>query len=397
VLNVRKVKTGWRIFAVATGTALAVTLAATRAYAGQPGEGLSWNPGVVASAAGAAVPAAPGAAAELLPMSTSWPTPQRGIVLSYPSRTPGSGPSLFVTGNDGRSWNKLPSPPLPFPASNDTPDATWTGGVIAITDGTRIVATHDGGGHWSQVHLTGLPASVSIFVGHITITGGRMFTVVTSNSASGTSTATVYSGPARSSILRAVPGLSISGGITYGNITAVGGLQVSLGSDYVAERYWLSRDGVRFVPAPLPCPVTTSALLGGVRGGRPIALCSGSPSDLGPGQDDHQIWTATSLGGRFSPSGPAVFTWWNQQAFAAASDRDMTVASVAGLDVTFDGGQTWTAELPQPNGASWQDLAFPSSTVGVVVNNTVNDALQLVGTVYQTTDAGRSWHALSLP
>ena len=378
MLNVRKVKTGWRIFAVAIGTAVTATLATTNAYAGQPGA------------------AAPGAAVKLLPMSTSWPTPQRGIVLSYPSRTPGSRPSLFMTGNGGRSWQKLPAPPLPFPANNDTPDATWTGGVIAITDGTHIVATHDGGRRWSPVRLTGLSASMSFFVGHITITDGRMFTVVTSNSASGTSTTAVYSGPARGSILRAVRGLSVSGGITYGSITAVGALQVSLGSDYATERYWLSRNGVRFLPAPLPCPVTTSVLLGGVRNGKPIALCNGNPSDVGPGQNDHQIWTAPHLGGRFSASSP-VFVWWNQQAFAAASDQDMTIASVAGLDVTFDGGQTWTAELPQPNGATWQDLDFPSSTVGVVVNNTVNDALQLVGTVYRTTDAGRSWHALSLP
>jgi hypothetical protein len=68
VLNVRKAKTGWRIFAVAIGTAVAVTLATITAYASQPGT------------------AALRAAAKLLPMSTSWPTPQRGIVLSYPSR-----------------------------------------------------------------------------------------------------------------------------------------------------------------------------------------------------------------------------------------------------------------------------------------------------------------------
>ena len=301
-----------------------------------------------------------------------------------------------MTGNGGQSWRQLPAPSLPFPANNDTPDATWMGGVIAITDGTQIVATHDGGRRWSPVRLTGLPASASIFVGHITITGGRIFTVVTSNNGSGTSTATVYAGPALDGILRAVRGLSISGGITYGEIVATGGLQVSLGSDYATEHYWLSRDGVRFVAAPLPCPVTTPALLGGVRNGKPIALCSGSPSDVGPGQNDHQVWTATRLGGSFSASGP-VFTWWNQQAFAAASDRDLTLATAAGLDVTFDGGQTWTAELLQPNGATWQDLAFPSKTVGAVVNNTVNNALQQVGTVYRTTDAGHSWHALSLP
>ena len=378
MLNVRKLKAVWRIFAIAIGTAVAVTLATTTAYASQPGA------------------AAPGGAVKLLPMSTSWPTTQHGIVLSYPSRTPGAQPSLFVTGNGGRSWRTLPAPPLPFPADNDTPDATWTGGVIAVTDGTHIVATHDGGRHWSPLRLASLPTSVSFFVGHITITDGRMFAVVTSNSASGTSMAAVYSGPARGRILRTVPGLSVSGGITYGSITAVGSLQVSLGSDYTTERYWLSRDGVRFLPAPLPCPVTTSALLGGIRNGRPIALCSGTPSDVGPGQNDHQIWTAPRLDGRFSASSP-VFVWGNQQAFAAASEQDMTIASAAGLDVTFDGGQTWTTELPQPNGAAWQDLAFPSSTVGVVVNSTVNAALEQVGTVYRTTDGGRSWHALALP
>ena len=378
MLNVRKVKAGRRILAVATGTAVAVVLAATAANASQAGV------------------TTPGLAAKPLPMSTSWPTPQRGIVLSYPSRTQGSRPSLVVTGNSGRSWQKLPAPPLPFPADNDTPDATWADGVVAITDGTHIVATHDEGRHWSAVRLAGLPGTASIFVGHITITDGRIYTLVTSNSTSGTSTAAVYSGPARGSTLRAVPGLSTSGGITYGSITAVGGLQVSLGSDYATERYWLSSNGLRFVSAPLPCPVTTSALLGGVRNGKQVALCSGTPSDVGPGQNDHQVWAAPRIGGRFSPSGP-VFVSGNQQAFAAASDQDMMIASAAGLDVTFDGGQTWTAELPQPNGATWQDLAFPSGSIGVVVNNTVNDALQLAGTVYRTTDAGHSWQALSLP
>lgn len=347
----------------------------------------------VTAPAQAAVWAAPAPAANLVPMSASWPTPQRGIVLSYPSRTPGARPTLLETGNAGRSWRKLPAPPLPFPVNNDTPDATWAEGVIAVTDGTHIVASYDGGQHWSRVPLAGLPASAGAFVGHITIAARRMFTLVSSNGANGTSSTAVYSGPARGGALRAVRGLSVSGGITYGDISAVGGLQVSLGSDYATERYWLSHDGVRFVSAPLPCPATMSVRLGGVRDGKPVALCSGSPSDVAAGRNDHQIWTAPRLGGRFSASSP-VFVWWNQQDFAAASDLDMTIASAAGLDVTFDGGQTWTAELLQPNGATWQDLAFPSSTVGVVVNNTVNDALQLVGTVYRTTDAGRSWHPI---
>ncbi len=350
----------------------------------------------LAGPAGAAVTAAPAAAGNLLPMSTSWPAPQRGITLAYPSRTAGARPSLFITANGGRSWRRMPAPPVPFPADNDTPDATWADGVIAVTDGTHVVATHDGGRHWSRVRLARVPASASYFVGHVTIAGGRMLTLVTRNGASGTASTAVFAGLARGGTLRAVRGLSVSGGITYGDISATGGLQVFLGSDYSSAHYWLSRAGAHFVPAPVPCPASDAALLGGVRQGRPIALCSNDPSSVGPGQNVHQVWTAPRPGARFSPSGPA-FTWWNEQAFAAASARAMTIASQGGLDVTSDAGQTWATELTQPNGAFWKDLAFPSSSVGVIVCNTVNDSLQPVYTVYRTADAGRSWHALSLP
>lgn len=378
MFNVSGVTSRWRALAVAIGAAVAVTLMTTSAYA-QP------------AAARAA------AASSLLPMSTSWPAPQRGIVLSYPSRTAGARPSLFMTSNGGRSWRQLPAPPLAFPADNDTPDATWAGGVIAVTDGTRIVATRDDGRRWSAVTLAGAPDSGSVFVGHITIADGRLYTLVTtSTSGSGGQTAAVYAGPAHAPRLRAVRGLSVSGGITYGDITAVGGLQVSLGSDFATERYWRSGNGLRFVSSPLPCPVTARALLGGTRGGHPVALCSGSPSDVGPGEDDHQVWTAPRPGGQFAASGP-VFVFGNEQAFAAASAQDMTLAAAGGLGVSHDGGMTWTTELTQPNGASWQDLAFPSSTVGVVVSNTVSDQLQQVGTVFRTTDAGRTWSALTLP
>jgi photosystem II stability/assembly factor-like uncharacterized protein len=95
--------------------------------------------------------------------------------------------------------------------------------------------------------------------------------------------------------------------------------------------------------------------------------------------------------------GGPVFVSPNAQGFAAASDRDMTVASAFYLSVTFDAGRTWTTKLPPANGAFWTDLAFASPTTGAVVVNTVDDSGNLVGTVYRTTNAGRTWHALSLP
>jgi hypothetical protein len=232
-------------------------------------------------------------------MATSWLTPQRGIVLGYTSRTTGAKPYLMVTGNGGRTWQSLPAPPVRYPADNDQPDATWAEGVIAVTDGTHIVVTRDNGRHWSAERLVGV--SGTFYVGNVVITSERVFALVSTEK----STA-VYSAPAKGGVLRAVRGLSIAGSGTYGDISAVGVLQVDLGSNYAAERYWYSRDGVRFVAAPLPCPVTTSALLGGVRAGKVIVLCSGSPSDVGLGENDKQVWVAKRLGGTFGPSGPVV-------------------------------------------------------------------------------------------
>jgi hypothetical protein len=335
--------------------------------------------------AAAAVPSASEAAAipsGLLPVATSWPTPQSGIVLGYPSLTAGAKPYLITTGDGGRTWRSLPAPPVRYPADNDQPNATWADGVIAVTDGTHVVVTRDEGKRWSTERLDGV--SGTFYVDKIAIAGGRVFALVTTEK----STA-VYSGTAQSGVLDPVRGLSITGSETYGDITTAGAPQVDLGGDYTAERYWYSRDGVHFTAAPLPCPATDMALLGGLRGGRVTALCTGAPSAVGPGENDMQLWTATRLGGTFRSSGPVVDSP-NQQGFAAASAQDMTVASTFNLGVTTNAGRAWTAELTQPNGAFWTDLSFPSSTTGFVVCNTVSNAGKEVATVYRTTNAGRT-------
>jgi hypothetical protein len=363
--------------------------------------GIATLTAIAGCALGVAAPAAaapPGAAAVpeiahgLLPTSTSWPTPLSGIVLGYPSRTTGAKPSLIVTGNGGRTWRSLPPPPVRFPADNSLPDATWADGIIAVTDGTHIVATRDAGRHWSAERLAG--ASGKFSVDRLTIAHGRVFALVTTVGNS-TGSSVVYSGQAQAGVLRPVRGLSITGSLTYGDITTAGTLQVDLGANFAAERYWYSRDGVHFTAAPLPCPVKRFTLLGGVHAGRVSALCSGSPSDVGPGQNDKQVWTAAHLGGTFRRSGP-VFVSPNEQDFAASSQA-MAVATIFTLAVTFNAGQTWTVKLTKPNGAFWTDLSFQSATTGVVVSSTVNNALKQVANVYRTTDGGRTWHPLSLP
>jgi hypothetical protein len=325
----------------------------------------------------------------LRPMSTSWPTPQRGIVLGYLNRDTGAKPYLIMTGNGGKTWQSLSAPPTPYPADNDQPVVTWQDGVIAADDGTHIYVTTNEGKQWSAERLAG--ASGSAYVEKVVITHGRVFALAITDSS-----AAVYSGVAGKGTLTAVRGLSITGTGTYGDLSDQGALEVDLGNNYATEKYWYSRDGVHFTAAALPCPVTTTADLGGVRAGKVIALCSGSPSDIGLGQNDKQVFIAAKLGGAFKPSGP-VFDSGNTLGFVTDSTTDMTIVTAFALYLTFNAGQTWTPEIPQDNGATFAGLWYPSFSTGYVVGNTISNAGKEVDTLYRTTDGGHVWHALALP
>jgi hypothetical protein len=347
-------------------------------------------PAVAASAAAAKPIASTAIPRGLRPMSTSWLTPQRGIVLGYLKRAAGAKPYLITTGNGGRTWQSLSAPPVPYPADNDQPDVTWQDGVIAANDGTHIYVTTNEGRHWSAERLAGARGS-SLDVNAVAITHGRVFALVTTDTS-----AAVYSGVAGKGVLTVVRGLSITGSGPYGDLNATGALQVDLGNGYATEKYWYSRDGVHFAAAKLPCPVTTTADLGGVRAGKVIALCSGDPSDIGLGQNDKQVFVAAKLGGAFKPSGP-VFDSANTEGFATASAQDMTIVTSFVLYVTLNAGRTWAAKIPQNNGATFPGLSYPSATTGFVVCNTYNNALKEVDTLYRTTDGGRAWRAVPLP
>ena len=348
-------------------------------------------PAMAATAANAK-PAAPAASIPrgLRPMAASWLTPQRGIVFGYQQpRVPGAKPYLITTSNGGKTWQSLPAPSVPYPADNNQPEVNWQDGAIEADDGTNIYVTTNEGRHWSAERLAGLKGSY--YVSQVVVSHGRVFALVTSNTA-----AAVYSGATGKGVLTAVRGLSMSGSGTYGDITAQGTLQVDLGNNYMTEKYWYSRDGVHFTAAKLPCPVSTSAMLGGVRAGKVIALCNGSPSDIGLGQNDKQVFVAASLGAAFNPSGP-VFDSSNTLGFATASTQNMTLETTFVLYVTFNAGKTWTPEIPQNNGATFSSLWYPSFTTGYVVCNTYNNKLQEVDTLYRTTNSGRSWRAVPLP
>ncbi|MEU4670782.1 hypothetical protein AB0F91_23055 [Amycolatopsis sp. NPDC023774] len=344
-------------------------------------------------ALGPAATAAPDVPAGFAPASTSWTGPEHGFVLGYTDcGEPGWCPALLSTTDGGAHWRRLGAPPMSLPDNHNHVRIVAAGDQrLYVTDGSRVLATHDGGRHWFTVLVAG---GGQRYVSALAETGGRIFAVVTSNSSGNTTS--VYSGLAGGPVLTPLPGFEVTGGITYGDLATGGGLQIALGADYRTEEYWTSRDGVVFTRASPPCPSGTTASLGGVRAGQVIALCSSSPGSPQPGSSERRMWRARKLGGTFSGTADAPSVGITQ-GFGAATADTATVAAEGGgdgfLHHTTDGGRTWTTTVLSDRGVGLSDLAFVGEGVGVVVDG-LPDA-EAGSAVYRTADAGRTWEELS--
>lgn len=352
------------------------------------------RPSVFAGAALAALAAlslpatATAAPARLLPTGAAWTSAQHGIVLGYPSLTTGAKPSLLQTANDGKSWQSLPAPPLKFPLDDSQPDLVAAGGVIAVTDGTHILATRDSGKHWTTEKLAGIPKVFE--VQQIATADGRVLALVVTRKQGA-----LYSGTPQSGVLQPVKGVSIAGAGAYGDISTAGSLQVDLGNNFTTQKYWFSRNGTSFTAAPLPCPAKAVALLGGVRSGKVLALCTAGPSAVGPGTTAAQASIAAKLGGKFSAEGKQI-ELPNVSIYAAATPSTLIIGGEAGLFRTVNSGKTWTLPLTTPNGGNVNDLTFVSASTGFALESTSNEKGK-VNTVYRTVNAGQKWTAISLP
>jgi photosystem II stability/assembly factor-like uncharacterized protein len=330
-----------------------------------------------------------------MPASTSWLGGQRGFVLGYaPCGKAGPCPALLATADGGGHWSRLGAPPIPLPDNHNHVKLTVVDERTAfVTDGVHVQATADTGRHWYPIVLAG--AREPFYLSKIAQTGGRVFAVVTDYSGDKGSTR-LYAGAALSPVLTPVPGFVATGTLTYGDLATDGGLQVALGSDYTGEKYWTSRDGRVFAEASPPCPATSVASLVGVRQGEVLALCSDSAESPQPGSTLRQLWHAPQLGGRFIATAPAPALGITQS-FAAASARSATIAAEGGgagfLHSTADGGRTWTSTLLSERGLGLFDLDFPGERAGVLVDGLPGAAEG--SAVYRTTDAGITWSELT--
>jgi photosystem II stability/assembly factor-like uncharacterized protein len=323
----------------------------------------------------------------LFPTGASWASAQRGVVLGYPSLNAGAKPSLLETADGGKSWRSLTAPPVKFPVDDSQPNVVAADGIIAVTDGTHIVATRDSGKQWTAERLIGASAP---YVPQVAIADGRVLVVVITRKQGA-----LYSGSPESGVLRAVKGISIPGAGAFGDISTVGSMQVDLENGSTTQKYWLFRNGTSFTAAPRPCPAKDVAYLGGVASGEVISLCTTGPSSVAPGTTSARVSIAPKLGRTFRAAGEQIQVA-NVQIFTAASPSTFVIGTEFGLFRTANVGKTWTFPLPLPRGGAVNDLTFVTATTGFAVTSTVN-AKGLVNAVYRTVNAGRKWTAISLP
>ncbi|HEY3471915.1 MAG TPA: hypothetical protein VGL47_42745 [Amycolatopsis sp.] len=329
------------------------------------------------------------------PASTSWTGRDTGYVLGYSPCAGSWCPALVGTTDGGRHWRRLGTPPMPLPDNHNHVSLTFVGDRVAyVSDGVHLRTSRDGGASWHPVGLVG--AREPYYLSKIAETGGRVFAVLTTYG-EGRGSTRLYSAAAGSPVLVPVPGFAVTGSLTYGDLAVGGGLQVALGADYGTEKYWTSRDGVRFTPADPPCPAGSVAALAGVRDRQVVALCSGSPGSPQPGSTERRLRHAPRLGGTFSGGDAAPFTGITQ-AFGAASPTSATVAAVGGgtgfLHSTTDGGRTWTTTVLSERGLGLADLDFPGGGTGVVVDGQPD--ADGGSAVYRTTDGGIHWREVAI-
>ena len=325
------------------------------------------------------------------PASISWLTTQHGYVLGYS----GSTGYLLETTDGGVRWSRLSAPPISLPDNHNHVSLTVPDAKHAfVSDGTNIQASTDGGHHWFAVTLTGL-ASPS-YLNKITIANGHVLALASTISQPDHNTTQLYTGKVGARTLQAVPGMSIDGSITYGDLAVGGGVQVSVGADYAGSKYWTSTDAVHFTASPLPCGTDMQTELDGAREGKVLALCLGDPSDPSPGQMHKQLVTAAALGVRFQPSDAEAPTPGIIQGFGVGSDQNASIAATGGgvelLYSTTDGGKTWQTTELDMDAFGLADLRFVDYAFGTVVAG-APDAFG-GSAVYRTTDSGHSWQPL---
>jgi photosystem II stability/assembly factor-like uncharacterized protein len=345
----------------------------------------SSSPSPASSANGAAGPIPAGFSAA----SVSFVSLQTGWVLGSSCTTCTA--ALLRTEDGGKSWARIPAPPVSLPAGlhgAGVGRVRFAGVNDGWVFGPDLWATHDGGAHWERPAIPGLAASSEL--SDLEAAGGMVHAVFLGNGA-----VQIETSPVGRDAWRLSPAtLQIGGGpIPDARIVLHGNEGWIVENDRVVVAGARLGHGT-WEPRQPPC----------LGAGGPAALAASTNTNL-VAVCEEGLFTGTTVSVRayFSADGGTTFRQPGVQVPFDSVDSVATTLpattvlgvltsdSTPELAATFDGGSHWTVVHRGPAHARWNDLGFTSPDQGVVIETAPG---ALTGSLLMTFDGGHSWRQM---
>jgi photosystem II stability/assembly factor-like uncharacterized protein len=292
-----------------------------------------------------------------------------------PSGQPSPCGSILQTTDGGRHFTAIHAPAAPL--------ATGEGGTsgysqIRFADphngfayGPDLYATHDGGGTWHKIDIGGA-------VTDLAISGGQAFATVEPAGGSGKLMHVPVSSDAWGAAAAAG---NVSGGLWVqgANLIVQSGQGTGIGGNVLVS----NDGGESFTAHPAPSP------------GLPCLFAAPTPpvvwARCATGMNSG-VWRSSDGGATFTAVVSTGLSLPNSAPFAAASSSTAVVGSQQLYRTTND-GSTWSQT--GPTGIRWAYLGFTDPTHGVALGFAGQNASD--ERLYYTTDAGQTYHRVSLP
>ena len=288
--------------------------------------------------------------------------------------------SVLRTTNGGRTWVGIPAPVYKLARyflAAGLLRLRFADASDGFAFGSQLWVTHNGGSSWHRVR------QVPGYITDLEASAGHVY-AVSSNVKSARQV--VYSSPAGTDSWHRVTGLPVTKG--YGGLGTIT-LHGTAAWIILQNRLYSTQTGSGWVRDSVKCPARWGMDSVAAYSSQQITLlCVG---EAGLGSTQKALYASRDGGARFRKVGTPP-AGGDGGLLAEPTPRHFFIASASGatwLYVSTDGGRRWHASLTLDDGGlGWNDFGFTTATRGVAVEgNPAN-----ISHLWQTTNAGRSWH-----
>jgi photosystem II stability/assembly factor-like uncharacterized protein len=307
------------------------------------------------------------------PQSVSFVSQQQGFLLGP---TAASRTALATTTDAGRTWSRLAT----LPSSAKDAGVRFATPLIGFLFGSTYAVTTDGGRSWATQPSPGYITDLETMDGHV-------YALVTP--CARCRRVVLYAATTAAPALRRVSGVppligdavsvSVYKNSAYLLDTVKGG----------AGTVWSTIDGTRWTQQTSPCGTTMGLITqwsdSGVAAACDVRL-------FGVGKESKQVFVSTNGARAWTPlATPPTKVGYINSVSASSPDNVVVGDDQSGLDVTIDGGKSWSLRGPSmSDGASF--VGFISGTRVVALPQDASD--RFFTTSY---DAGLTWVTTPFP